>query len=370
MLKILVIDDDPEMRELIGEILESNQYAISLASDGQEGIDQLGTFLPDLVVCDIAMPKMDGFTVLKTIRGMDSFKAIPFIFLTGNTDRADFRMGMNLSADDYLTKPFHARELLDAVEARFQRSKQIIDSILNRTKTLESNLMNFLETQDSKKIYELEKIIFDLKENIFQKQKSISNLSFINSHLLRAPVVNILGSLEMAKSEPEKYEEALKNIGMSTLHLDEIIRDIDHFLHTTEKNVLDADREIPKQKVSKIFLIDDDVLQLKINERIIHKLDANIEVLVFDNPLDGLNSLLMESKLDLIFLDIFMPVLDGWGVLEEMKKKSVHIPVIMLSSSIDPEDIQRSRRYENVISYISKPLTIDKLRKIIILSYL
>ncbi len=121
MTKILVIEDEESVRENILEILGYEGFEVLGAANGREGVEAAEKFLPDLIVCDIAMPEMDGYSVLLAVRQMASLAAVPFIFLTARTDRSFMRHGMELGADDYLTKPFSSAELLAAIEARLER---------------------------------------------------------------------------------------------------------------------------------------------------------------------------------------------------------------------------------------------------------
>lgn len=123
--KILVIEDEPNIREAIKDTLEFAGYTVASASNGNEGIDLALSFAPDLILCDIMMPECDGFEVLEVVNGNPSTLATPFIFLTAKATKEDQRSGMAKGADDYLTKPFRAQELIVAVEARLERHRSI-----------------------------------------------------------------------------------------------------------------------------------------------------------------------------------------------------------------------------------------------------
>lgn len=124
MSKILIIEDDTRTRENLTTILRMEGYAAVAAVDGSRGIEAARRERPDLILCDVMMPGADGHAVLSALRGSNPPVTSPFIFLTARGDRADIRTGMNLGADDYLTKPVSARELLDAVRARLQREAE------------------------------------------------------------------------------------------------------------------------------------------------------------------------------------------------------------------------------------------------------
>jgi CRP-like cAMP-binding protein/CheY-like chemotaxis protein len=122
MKHILLIEDNQDIRETTAEILELANYKITAAADGKLGVEAALQDKPDLVICDIMMPVLDGYGVLHIFNQNDDLRAIPFIFLTAKTDRTDIRKGMDMGADDYLTKPFHEIELLNAIESRLKRA--------------------------------------------------------------------------------------------------------------------------------------------------------------------------------------------------------------------------------------------------------
>jgi len=122
MKKILVIEDDRIMRENMAELLELVGYDVAVAKEGKEGVEKAQNLLPDLIICDIKMPVLDGYGVLHILSKKPETSGIPFIFVTAKTERKDLRKGMEMGADDYLTKPFDDTELLKAVETRLSKS--------------------------------------------------------------------------------------------------------------------------------------------------------------------------------------------------------------------------------------------------------
>lgn len=123
MKKIVLIEDNLEMRENTAEILELANYEVHTAENGKKGVSLAREIIPDLIVCDIMMPELDGYGVLYMLSKDEQTKGIPFIFLTAKAEKSDFRKGMNMGADDYLTKPYEEMELLNAVESRIKRSE-------------------------------------------------------------------------------------------------------------------------------------------------------------------------------------------------------------------------------------------------------
>jgi len=121
MKKILLIEDNDDIRNNTAEILELSSYTVIVAENGKIGVEKAIEHAPDLIICDIMMPVLDGYGVLHAIHKNEAIKNTPFIFLTAKTERGDFRKGMELGADDYITKPFNGTELLNAVDSRLKK---------------------------------------------------------------------------------------------------------------------------------------------------------------------------------------------------------------------------------------------------------
>ena len=122
---ILVIEDDQYLGDLVSDALQLAGYNTFLAMNGIEGLDFIHRIKPDLVLCDITMPLLDGMTLVETIRKDFRYDDLPFIFMTARTSPSDVRQGMSKGADDYMTKPFTVKELLQTVETRLKRVKKI-----------------------------------------------------------------------------------------------------------------------------------------------------------------------------------------------------------------------------------------------------
>jgi len=125
MKHILLIEDNKELRENTAEILELANYKVSTAANGKIGMQTAIENKPDLIICDVMMPVLDGYGVLHLINKNPDLVGIPFIFLTAKSERMDFRKGMEMGADDYITKPFTDIELLNAVEGRLKKSEML-----------------------------------------------------------------------------------------------------------------------------------------------------------------------------------------------------------------------------------------------------
>ncbi|MDB5261349.1 MAG: transcriptional regulator, Crp/Fnr family [Adhaeribacter sp.] len=128
---LLLIEDNQDIRESTAEILTLADFSVTTAENGRKGVEMAQADLPDIILCDVMMPEMDGYNVLYLLRKNENTADIPFIFLTAKAERADMRKGMDLGADDYLTKPFDDMELLNAIESRLQKHKRIMNSANN-----------------------------------------------------------------------------------------------------------------------------------------------------------------------------------------------------------------------------------------------
>ena len=124
--QVLIVEDDAVIRANVLELLSEEGFEVISAQDGADGLALAKARIPDLVVCDISLPKLDGYGVLKGIREDPTIASTPFIFLTAKAERCDVRTGMSLGADDYLSKPFTMSELLDAVHIRMRRVAELL----------------------------------------------------------------------------------------------------------------------------------------------------------------------------------------------------------------------------------------------------
>jgi CRP-like cAMP-binding protein len=125
MKKILIIEDNADVRENLAEILELSNFSPITAENGKIGVDKALQELPDLILCDVMMPELDGFGVLHILSRNQKTADIPFVFLTAKTEKEDFRRGMSLGADDYITKPFDDEQLLQTIDARLKKSERL-----------------------------------------------------------------------------------------------------------------------------------------------------------------------------------------------------------------------------------------------------
>jgi len=167
MKKILVIEDNVEIRENVIEILELASYEVAFAKNGTQGVAMASNYQPDLILCDIMMPELDGYGVLYLLNKNTETANIPFIFITAKSERLDLRKGMEMGADDYLTKPFGRMELLNAIESRLKKKESQYASY--------STSLEKLDQMVSKKdgLPELKKIISERKSRLFKKNQVV-----------------------------------------------------------------------------------------------------------------------------------------------------------------------------------------------------
>jgi len=154
MKKILVIEDNLDVRENTCEILELSGYEVYSAENGKEGVQEAIKSLPDLIVCDVMMPVLDGYGALKILQKNPKTTHIPFIFLTAKAEKTDFRKGMNLGADDYISKPFQDIELIEAIEIRLKKTENAVTqahasgNVFNIEAHYQKSLEEFLKNKE------------------------------------------------------------------------------------------------------------------------------------------------------------------------------------------------------------------------------
>lgn len=199
--KILVIEDELNVRENIVELLEAESFQVFSAKDGFEGIFLAQAHSPELILCDVNMPELDGYGVLSNLRKDPDIAMTPFIFLTAKAASEEIRQGMNLGADDYLTKPFSRQELLIAIKARLSKQKIHSQSI----NTLLNEIGESLSYSISEKIFNpLDEIlaaseIFTQDSDVIEPSdiKKLGDHIQTNSKFLKRAILNIFMYLNM-----------------------------------------------------------------------------------------------------------------------------------------------------------------------------
>jgi len=188
MNKIVLIEDNQDMRENIKEILELADYEVFEAKNGKVGVELIKEVIPDLILCDIMMPELDGYGVLYMVSKNPKTASIPFIFLTAKSERDDFRKGMNMGADDYLTKPFDDTQLLGAIEKRLERIKTFSDKEDISFNNFIKNVNGIVELENLAESKRIKK--YSKKDTIFYEEDTPNFLYYINSGKVKTYKMN------------------------------------------------------------------------------------------------------------------------------------------------------------------------------------
>jgi len=210
---ILIIDDEESFRSMVGQICQEAGYDVYQAENGMDGLELARTKLPNLIVCDITMPKLDGRGLIRLLRENPATANIPFIFLTGLSDLTDLRTGMQLGADDYLTKPVDADQLLKAIEVRLKKMEEIEHQLDRRLEEIRLSILDSLP------------------------------------HELRTPLHGILGFSEILRTghadlKPNEIEEIAARIHKAAMRLKRLV---ENFLLYAEMQIILNDEQRKKQ---------------------------------------------------------------------------------------------------------------------------
>lgn len=194
MKKILLIEDNEGMRENTAEILGLSNYKVVTAENGKEGVKLALSENPDLIICDIMMPELDGYGVLHSLSKNEVTAGIPFIFLTAKAEKSDHRKGMEMGADDYLTKPFDDMELLSAVEIRLKKSEHLRKQINRDAASIDQFISEVKKPGDIVKLSEKRKLrTFRKKEIIYQEDVFPAGIFFLNKGKVKTVRINTEG---------------------------------------------------------------------------------------------------------------------------------------------------------------------------------
>lgn len=186
MKKILVIEDNQDVRENTADILELEGFEVTTAENGKIGVELATQLLPDVIICDIMMPVQDGYEVLQELNKNPQTSSIPFIFLTAKTERTDLRKGMNLGADDYLTKPFTEEELLEAIESRLKKYdflKEEFSRSIDGVSQFMDSASKYLNLDHISSDYPSKQ--FEKKEEVFREGDTANHLYYIESGVIK-----------------------------------------------------------------------------------------------------------------------------------------------------------------------------------------
>lgn len=244
MKKVLLIEDDPNIRSNIADLLELNDYSVFSTDNGNEGIKLAQEIAPDLIICDIMMPRMSGYEVKTSLSSNEKTAKIPFVFLTAKADMTDLRKGMMMGADDYIVKPFVKEELLKSVSVRLQRfedmneqaetmeQKKISDKILinadKNTHLVEIRNIAYIESDGNYsnvflrdgKTYNVKKILKEwekiLPQDIFRRihQSTIINFNLVKKveRLTNRSLFIKLSEVDKLFIVSQRYTQKLKDV--------------------------------------------------------------------------------------------------------------------------------------------------------------
>ncbi len=191
MKTILLIEDNLEMRENTSEILELANYNVITAKNGKDGVRMANSNHPDLIICDIMMPELDGYGVFHLLSKDSATASIPFIFLTAKAEKSDYRKGMSMGADDYLTKPFDDLELLTAVEIRLKKNEILKTEYAKTFEGLNEFIKEAKDVDSLEKLSENKEIRkYKKKENIYEEGATPKGIFFINKGKIKTYKLN------------------------------------------------------------------------------------------------------------------------------------------------------------------------------------
>jgi CRP-like cAMP-binding protein/CheY-like chemotaxis protein len=194
MKKVLLIEDNKDVRENTAEILTLAQYKVVTAKNGKEGVELALKEKPDLIICDIMMPVLDGHGVLHMLSKNVETSSIPFIFLTAKAERSDFRKGMEMGADDYLTKPFDDVELLNAIESRLKKNEILKKDFAKNIEGIKDFINQANGIDSLKKLSEDREIrIYKKKDDIYKEGAYPKGIYFVSSGKVKTYQTNQLG---------------------------------------------------------------------------------------------------------------------------------------------------------------------------------
>jgi len=268
MKKILIIEDNLEVRENLAEILELSNYDVTTAENGKIGVAKATEVRPDLIICDVMMPELDGFGVLRILGKNPMTMNIPFIFLTAKAEKTDFRKGMNLGADDYITKPFDDAELLEAIEIRLKKG-EILQQNFDQNA---AGLHDFMAEARAREALthlaeECEIRKYEKKSSLYQEGQYPKAVYFVNSGKIKGSksgdygkslttnlykTGDFIGTTALIKNEPyEETAEILEAAELSIIPKDEFLdllytnRDVSHrFIRMLANNLAEKEAQL------------------------------------------------------------------------------------------------------------------------------
>ncbi len=231
MKTVLVIEDDKSTLAYIQKILNKTDYEVLTATNGQEGLQLAKERFPNLILCDIMMPYVDGFKVLQELKASSDTEWIPLVFLSALVDRQNIRQGMNLGADDYLTKPFERKELLGMINAQFKKQDRIsrkievkVKEIFEKVENNEISLEAIIDEESDILIVDDNEINTKILENFLIKtgipyRKALNGHEAIAQVLLKKPGVILLDIMMPVMDGTDTIRVIRKNKEWNNIHI-------------------------------------------------------------------------------------------------------------------------------------------------------
>ena len=218
---------------------------------------------------------------------------------------------------------------------------------------------------------EIHKSLLDnlvLNESLQNQNQQLRNFSFINSHHIRSHLANILGIISLSNEKDIQHKEVMEMLKQSAVKLDQEVRKVNDLLKDNEYYSLKGnltDELQPETAARKVIVfVDDDKVQHMINKRILLKINPNLDLNFFESPHLALNWL-ASNRADILLLDINMPEMKGWELLSCLEEQGLKIEVKMLTSSLAPEDLEKSKNYDQVSGFLIKPLREEAVEEFI-----
>jgi two-component system sensor histidine kinase/response regulator len=229
MTKLLVIEDEIGIRDSIVDILQAEDYIVESAPNGEDGLRMIDEFHPDLVLCDIMMPILDGHEVLQKIRQNPSTKTLPFIFLTAKADKVDFREGMDLGANDYITKPFTHDELLSTIQTRLGLKEAAQQEVQKQLEVLRTSINTSLPREIGTHLEE----IITLSQTLTEKADMLPSQGIVglgkaihhNAHQVARLIEKLMFSAQLENLDPDS-DAAIAMRQQRTQKADKIVCDV------------------------------------------------------------------------------------------------------------------------------------------------
>lgn len=213
MKKIVLIDDDKKVCEVLQTLLEEDGFSVRTAYDGISGLEMIRECMPDLIICDVIMKKMNGFELLSQLMDDSTTSIIPFIFLTAKAEKEDLRKGLSMGADDFLFKPFRYEELIQSVNIRLKKNEDLRASLISNPGNYNGDLLRQYDVND--------KIIINSTSK--PQLIKISEIKYICSQNQYSAVTMTEGKTSILRKSVSQWEKQLPEKNFLRIHRSTII---------------------------------------------------------------------------------------------------------------------------------------------------